>query len=113
MKTPQQELLEVQEYLLNQFNGICGSLDMSIPFKGSKESAYSTITICYRNTKDSYVLGSIYYFAHDRIDVCCSAYSGRDNEQCTRLLESRRYTSLVDAVEQLNKVITGFRLVTE
>ena len=109
MKTPQQELLEVQSYILNQLDNICDGVRMEIPCKKVKLDYYTSICIKYRGSKCK-IYGYIYYFENSRIDVSCT-YNPDGDDVSEYILDDIRCTSIVEAVDKLKKAITGFQLI--
>lgn len=109
MKTPQQELLEVQSYILNQLDDICDGVRMEIPCKRVKLDYYTSICIKYRGSKCT-IYGHIYYFEKSRIDVSC-IYNPDGDDVYENILNNIRCTSIVEAVNKLKKAVTGFQLI--
>ena len=109
MKTPQQELLEVQSYILNQLDDICDGVRMEIPCKKVKLDYYTYICIIYRGSKCT-IYGHIYYFEKSRINVSC-IYNPDGDDVYKNILDNIRCTSIVEAVNKLKKAVTGFQLI--
>ena len=109
MKTPQQELLEVQSYILNQLDDICDGVRMEIPCKRVKLDNFTSICITYHGSECT-IYGHIYYFEKSRIDVSC-IYNPDGDDVYENILDNIRCTSIVEAVNKLKKAVTGFQLI--